>query len=383
MAGRHDAGGATDRPGPTNAKWVKVKNLLLDSENPRLSSGGNGKVDQDDLARVLWNEMAVDEVALSIAANGFFPEEPLIVIPKGSAEKEEKDRKYTVVEGNRRLAAIRILREPQLRAKLKASDLPSINETRRSELDEIPVFVYPDRESVWAYCGFRHINGTKPWDSFSKAKYVTSVHENFGVPLPEIARRIGDQHATVRRLYRGYAILQQAEKHRLFSVDDRVRNRFYFSHLYTAVDQPEFQKFLGISDASLSPDPVPRSRRGELGELLTWLYGQKSAGKEPIVRTQNPDLGRLREVLSKPASLSALRSGYSLDRAYEISVGDKRRFRNALTSAKEELQQAKATVTTGYSGEEDLFEVMLQIIAYATRTKDEMAEKRGRGQERG
>jgi hypothetical protein len=323
--------------------------------------------------------MAVDEVALSIAANGFFQEEPLIVIPRDSDGEDERNRKYIVVEGNRRLAAIRLLREPALRAKVKATDLPSIDEESRSKLDEVPVFIYPDRESVWAYCGFRHINGTKPWDSFSKAKYVTSVHQNFRVSLSDIARRIGDRHATVKRLYRGYTILQQAERESLFSVEDRVRNRFYFSHLYTAVDQPEFQGFLGISD---STDPVPRAKRGELKELLTWLYGRKSAGKEPIVRTQNPDLGKLREVISKATPLAALRSGYSLDRAYEISVGDKRRFRNALTSAKVELQQAKATVTTGYNGEEDLFGIMQEILAYAETTKDEMAAKRRKRQDR-
>jgi hypothetical protein len=160
-------------------------------------------------------------------------------------------------------------------------------------------------------------------------------------------------------------------------MEDRVRNRFYFSHLYTAVDQPEFQVFLGITaEGSLKPDPVPKPKRVELKELLTWLYGRKSADLEPVVRSQNPDLGRLREVVSKPSSLAALRAGYSLDRAFEISVGDKRRFRTALTSAKEELQQAKATVTTGYTGDEDLFETMEEIMAYASTVKDEMAAKR-------
>lgn len=373
----------TDRVASTEAKPVPVGNLRLDPDNPRLSSGQNGAIQQDDVARVLWNEMAVDEVALSIAANGFFPEEPLIVIPADPSEKDEKKQKYIVVEGNRRLAAIRILREPALRAKLKATDIPTIDERSRSKLDEIPVFVYPDRESVWAYCGFRHINGTKPWDSFSKAKYVTSVHRNFNVPLGEIAKRIGDRHATVKRLYRGYMILQYAEEHKLFAMEDRVRNRFYFSHLYTAVDQPEFQDFLGITaEGSLKPDPVPKPKRGELKELLTWLYGRKSAQVEPVVRSQNPDLGRLREVISKPPSLAALRTGYSLERAYEISVGDKRRFRNALTSAKEELQQAKATVTTGYTGDEDLFEIISEIMAYASTIKDEMAAKLRKRQER-
>lgn len=355
---------------------IEVEKLLLDPENPRLASG-NGADSQEDLLRVLWTEMSVDEIAFSIAANGFFTEEPLLVIPKDPQERSEKKKYYVVVEGNRRLAAVLLLRNRELRQKIKATDLPEINDQRRSSLDQVPVSIYPDRKSLWTYCGFRHINGTKPWDAFSKAKYVVSVHEAYHIPLREIADKIGDRHATVVRLYRGYKILQQAEEKAGFNIEDRVRNRFYFSHLYTAADQLEFQKFLGItSEGSLKPNPVPKSRLAELSELMTWLYGRKSAKTDPVVRTQNPDLNTLREVICKPSSLSALRSGYSLDRSFEIAIGDKRRFRDALTTAKEELQQANGTVVTGYVGEDDLYETMKDILLYAEKIMQEMEAKR-------
>jgi hypothetical protein len=84
---------------------------------------------------------------------------------------------------------------------------------------------------------------------------------------------------------------------------------------------------------------------------MTWLYGRKSAGIEPRIRRQNPDLNILREVISEPDSLAALRKGYPLDRAYDVAIGDERRFREALTSAKVELQNARGTVITGYNGQ--------------------------------
>lgn len=351
-----------------------VDQLLLDVENPRLASGAGGET-QEDLLRVLWTEMAVDEVAFSIAANGFFREEPLLVIPADNVKGGKG--KYIVVEGNRRLAAVLLLRDAKLREKLKVTGLPAIDSKRRTDLDAIPVFRYPDRERLWTFCGFRHINGAKPWDAFSKAQYVATVHEQYHVSLDDIAKKIGDRHATVRRLYRGYKVLEQAEERAGFSKEDRVRNRFYFSHLYTAVDQTEFQKFLGIdAEKSLKPNPVPQSKLPELKELMTFLYGQRSTGKEPLVRTQAPDLNILREVISKPAALSAIRSGLSLERAYDIGTGDKRRFRDSLTRAKEELQQAKGTVTKGYSGEEDLYETITDIELYASKIKEEMSDQR-------
>ena len=355
---------------------IPVEQLLLDPQNARLA----GRVDggsQEELLRALWTEMDVAEVALSIAENGFFRSDPLFVIAEDPTETDPRKHRYIAVEGNRRLAAVLLLRERKLREKLKATDLPDISEDRKTQLNTVPAIVYLDRESLWTSVGFRHIHGVKTWDSYSKARYIAEVTEKYGVPLTEIAQRIGDRHATVKRLYRGYKILEQAEAQSGFDREDIARNRFYFSHLYTAADQSDFQRFLGIDpEASLRLNPVPEERLTELQDLMTWLYGQRSKGIEPIVRTQNPDLNTLRTVISKPEALDALRSGHSLERSLAIAIGDRRRFRESLTSAKVELQNAKGTVTTGYAGEDDLYDVINDILAYADSIRAEMDTKR-------
>jgi hypothetical protein len=368
---------APPEPNPNKIVLLPVEQLLLDLENPRLAWRVNGD-SQKDLIKILWTEMAVDEVALSIAENGFFRSEPLFVIGKNYDQKDAKRLRYIVVEGNRRLAAVLLLRDEKLKKKIGATNLPKIDTKTRIGLNELPAIIYPSRESLWTSLGFRHINGIKPWDSFSKAKYVAEVHEEIGVSLSEIARKIGDRHATVKRLYRGYKVLEQAESQTGFDREDRVRNRFYFSHLYTATDQIEFQKFLGIDPDKSKPNPVPESKLGELGEFMTWLYGKRSEGIEPVVRTQNPDLNILRRVISKPESLSVLRRTRSLDRANEVAVGDKRRFRDAVTNAKVELQEARATVITGYTGEEDLYDTISDIILYAESIKGDMETQRAK-----
>jgi hypothetical protein len=364
------------KPDPDKIVDLPVEQLLLDKENPRLAwrTGGDS---QKELTKLLWTEMSVDEVALSIAANGFFRSEPLFVVIQDEKERDLEKRKYIVVEGNRRLTAILLLRDEHLRNEVKASDLPKIDEQRKAELSHLPAIIYPSREALWTTIGFRHINGIKGWDSFSKAKYIAEVYENYNVPLDEIARRIGDRHSTVTRLYRGYRILEQAETQTSFDREDRARGRFSFSHLYTAVDQKEFQEFLEIDPiSSLRPNPVPSSKLTELNELMIWLYGKKAAGIEPVIKTQNPDLNTLRAVISKSESLAALRTGYPLERAHAVAIGDRRRFREALTSAKIELQNAKATITSGYEGDDDLYRMIDDIILYAETIKDEMAYKR-------
>ncbi len=93
--------------------------------------------------------MAVDELALSIAANGFYRHEPLY------AAREQG--KLYVVEGNRRLAAVKLLRDEKLRREVDATSLPTIGATARAALDTLPVIVCK-RDEIWAYLGFKHIN---------------------------------------------------------------------------------------------------------------------------------------------------------------------------------------------------------------------------------
>jgi len=356
-------------------EFINIDQLLLDPDNPRISAIGETE-NQDELVQVLWDEMAVSEVALSIAANGYFQEEPLFVIPKHPLERDKNKQKYIVVEGNRRLAAVKLLRDAELGRFIKATDLPKITKQQNKNLEQLPVSIYPNKKSLWEYFGFRHVNGPKEWDSFSKASYIARVRREYGIPLDEIARKIGDQHSTVRRIYRGYLLLEQAEKMTKFNRDDRIANRFFFSHLYTAADQKEFQSFLGIDpERSLRDNPVPKSHLPQLQELMVWLFGSRVDGKSPLVETQSPHLGHLRRVLGNKQALYALRSGISLQRAYEISLGDDRRFQEALVKAKDALQEAKATVTTGYKGEKEMLRVMESIIEVAKSIAEEMRRK--------
>lgn len=356
---------ATESPSSNNHYQIvpiPVDQLLLDYDNPRLASGRDVAT-QDDIVKLLWTEMAVDEVALSIAANGFFPEENLFAIPENPKEKDENKKKYIVVEGNRRFAAVRLLREDALRQSVRATDLPRLTAAEKKALNKLPVSVYQSREDLWEYFGFRHINGPKPWDSFSKAKYIDYVKSHYRVSLDTIAERIGDRHSTVKKLYRGYQILLQAESQGGFNREDRIRNKFYFSHLYTAADQKGYQEFLGItSEDSLKAKPVPRNKLKELRELMVWIYGSKVDNKTPVVTTQHPDLTNLRIVLGNKTALAALRAGYALDRALEIAGGDKLRFREAITKAKEDLIDANGSMALGFSGEPDLFELAKEIL---------------------
>jgi hypothetical protein len=362
---------------PVKPDWqsedVSTDDLLLDPDNPRLSDYGIDKsVTQDEIIRVLWANMAVDELALSIAENGFYRHEPLY------AAKERG--KNHVIEGNRRLAAVKLLRDDALRARLNILSLPTINAAAKKKLDTLPV-IFCKREEVWAYLGFKHINGPQAWESYPKAHYVAWVHNEVGVPLAEIARRIGDKHSTVERLYDGLMVLEQAEAADVFDRDDRYREHFSFSHLTTGLGYTGIQSFLGLpkGDRTIGKRrPVPKDHEHQLGEFLTWLYGSRSENKPPVIQSQNPDLRRLDEVLKNKQAIAALRKGLPLSVSLEISKGDERVFRESLVDAKQNLQKARGTVLTGYDGNEDLFQTAEEIVELSRSVLADMAQMRSK-----
>lgn len=355
-----------------NIRPIEVRRLLLDPENPRLAHIDIAQ-DPDGLVKAMWREMAVSEVALSIAENGFFPEEPLLAVPAPHSSKD--DPHYIVVEGNRRLTAVLLLTDDALRTRVRATDLPRLTKAQRRRLEEVPVGIYPNKEALWEYFGFRHVNGPKEWDALTKATYVAQVRRTLHIDLDTIARKIGDQHSTVKRFYRGYVLLEQAEKEHLFNRENRIRNRLHFSHLYTAVAYPDVQKFLGITEeGSLTENPVKKSHFPQLAELMVWLFGDKERDKEPVVRKQNPHLSMLRDVIADRAALNALRSGISLERSFAISLGDSRRFEEALINAKDALQEVRGTVTTGYKGDSQPLNSMEGIHKLASAILSEMRQ---------
>ena len=87
---------------------MAVSDLTFDVKNPRLPEFGlTINSSEAAVARVLWDAMDVRELVMSIAASGFFRHEPLIVA--------REDGKNIVIEGNRRLAAVRVLIDPWYR----------------------------------------------------------------------------------------------------------------------------------------------------------------------------------------------------------------------------------------------------------------------------
>jgi len=115
------------------AEQIAVDDLLFDAKNFRFLR--EHVPDQDSILRVLDRDYQLEVIGESLAENGFFPEEPLAAIP-------DKD-KFIVVEGNRRLAALKLLLRPELRHLSKRKEFwDGLSKKMKYDLSKVWVTVH-------------------------------------------------------------------------------------------------------------------------------------------------------------------------------------------------------------------------------------------------
>lgn len=319
--------------------------LKLDVENPRMPD----EAFPNEGAALQWlvDEASLEELIQSIASSGWVDYEPLIVLEDTN----------TVIEGNRRLAALRLLDDADL-ARTLGVRLPK-DYHENAVPPEIRVWIVHDRKEARDFIGFKHINGAFKWDAFAKAKYAAQWLADDG-EVTEVAHRLGDTHNTIVRLVNGYKVLRQAES---LGFDRRgISGRFSFSHLYTALTRPAYRQYLGLptSTGLLSDNPVDADHLRALMEVMTWLYGQDP--HPPVIKSQNPDLKRLGDVLENQTAVAMLRSEPNLEIAYSQVEDKGHLFAESVYALSSSAKKAISLIGGYEGGDRDLEEMVVSAL---------------------
>ncbi|MCY3895771.1 MAG: hypothetical protein OXG17_04800 [Chloroflexi bacterium] len=299
---------------------VPLANLRLDPENPRLPRESDGELQSENhFLREFSRRYNLIELARSIVDKGFSPRhaEALLVV-----EEESKPGDYVVVEGNRRLATLKLLTDVKSR---KAAGVIGIEWEELAEkamtlnLNQVPVIVYHDRTELNDYLGFRHITGPKPWRPEAKARFIVKLL-GAGESVGDVARGIGSNHRTVRRFAEAHEIYEQALSAEIPM--DEVEAAF--GVFYNALDREGVREYLSLgrqADISQLPKaPVPPDSMDELRELIGLLYGDSSRNLERVIR-ESRDLRKLSDVLADDRARANLLQNRNLERAWRVSGG--------------------------------------------------------------
>ena len=147
---------------------IGVDNLELDCDNPRHRHVESQRAALDALIAGQRHKLA--ELALDIASNGLSPGHRMLVVETG-------DGHYTVLDGNRRLAALRLLEDPSV---LPAGVGPADFAQRVSSAQapqEVACCVMPDRDSARAWLERTHAGelggkGLVAWSAAAKQRFA-------------------------------------------------------------------------------------------------------------------------------------------------------------------------------------------------------------------
>lgn len=344
--------------------------LHFDPANPRLPKRVDGASAESVLDWMLLDAGLV-ELMNSIAENGFFPAEPMLVSPNHEGDG------YLVLEGNRRLAAVKLLREPSSapRRKKAVADAASML-TDPNELATLPCVVFSSRNDVLDYLGFRHVTGVKQWEPAAKARYLQSLYEEHlseaGSEVYRVlARIIGSRSDYVTRLLGALSlhdlIVNDAALQRQGVTEENVS----FSLLTLALNYTDIVQYLRLP--SLAHEDFEELDEVRLKRLAKYLYVRDpDTSRTQLGESRNMRL--LATALAHPRGRKSLRSGAVVEQAVEETFDMDRVVVVSVKHAVERLERVresipKAVVTSAVMTSLEAVETLAGEIVLIARRK--------------
>jgi hypothetical protein len=218
----------------------------LDSKNPRLGRETSSRAPREIIQYLFENDKALEEAG-SIARHGFFPNEPLLAI--------WEDGRVVVVEGNRRLAALKALREPGLLEGSLGRQVERLSRqiTDLSVIAAVPVIIAPSRKSTDRLIAARHI-GTPvlSWRAENRASFILDKLEE-GYDNDELRDILGFKLADIQKARQTRAIADMA---RSLNLPDELKAKLDNpkANIFTTLERV-FDSSVGREYLMVEPDP--------------------------------------------------------------------------------------------------------------------------------
>jgi len=322
----------------TTIEYTSLDELLLDPLNPRLGrENANADTTQAKVLE-LMKDWSLEELAVSFIESGFWPQEALLVVK----EKLYGKPALVVVEGNRRLAALKLLRaavdkkgggDKRWNALLDGKTVPP------QLFNRIPYIEVESRTDVDAFLGFRHVTGIMEWRPVEKAEYIAKLIEQRRMTYADVTRRIGSRVPTVRQNYISYRLFLQMEDQEEISTK-QVEQKF--SVLFLSLRSEGVQSYLDIDIRAEPKDairPVPGNRLKQLAKFALWLFG--SDGKEPLI-TDSRQVDKFGRILESKQAVEYLErtKDPKFDFAYQLAGGDELEIITLLAEAADNVELA-------------------------------------------
>ncbi|MDX1251872.1 MAG: hypothetical protein IDH49_06415 [Gammaproteobacteria bacterium] len=317
---------------PQKIQFISTSELHFDPENPRFYRL-NDPTSVDAVIEEMFDDEGVQELMLSIGQKGYFEGEPLLI-------SADENGKRIVVEGNRRLAATKLLNGEITPPKRRSTSVKLIrDEAQHIPPTELPCIAYPTRREVLRYLGYRHITGIKQWDSLSKARYLAQLRDEFYPDLEKpnqlkaLSNDIGSKPEYVGKLLTALSLYQRAEDKKFFDLPIRAED-IEFSYLTTALNRKPIWVWLGLE--SPTDIEMPNLKADNLKSAFAWMFAKDQQGRTILGESRN--LKELACIVESGDAIQVLKDTGRLSEAFLYTDGPQTALQTAMGQAGERIR---------------------------------------------
>ena len=276
------------------------------------------------------------------------------------------------MEGNRRLATLKLLTDAEARAAIGRPLWHELAEfAAEHQLGQVPTRLYGKRRYLLEYLGFRHVSGLMQWTADAKARYVRTLVVDYDYSFQKAGRVIGSRQDAIRRQFIAWQALEQARKAGV-DVTPAVE---HFGVFYRALQNPRIREFFTLAGwvdgTEQTLEPLSPDGPSQLDEFLGFVFGTKRVIRES---RQLDDLGR---VLGDKVALSILRAERDLDLALQELPADRDAIFAAVRLAYRHAAAANAEAFQ-FAGDDELVEQVKRLESLVERLRDSLVPKAGK-----
>ena len=225
---------------------VNIDDIYLDTKNPRFFGEKDFSLFDEDNIFDLKNQEIIRqyivrkygamEIIESVLEVGFIPVD-LVVL-------EQVDDKFVVIEGNRRVAALKTiignvkrkeieLEEEKLKSISNFEALKIVNNKKNNDLKK------------WILQGIRHVSGVRGWGPYQQSMLINELYYSHSMTFKDIGKTIGIHYNRVSTMLRAYQALQQMKDDEKYKLKMDVSLFSYFEQAYI---KKQIRDWLGWDD---------------------------------------------------------------------------------------------------------------------------------------
>jgi hypothetical protein len=335
--------GAESERGSARRVQLALPSLLLDPNNYRfrdeeewrrsgltdIAKVGDARIQERTLRLILGiREANVQDLLASLRQNGWVDVEPIHVrkLPTGN--------RFLVIEGNRRVAALKFLQS--------RGDLGALDEDL---FRKVPCLDYPQgsEQSDLLIMGLHHISGKRSWPALNQAEMLDELRRRFGKSPEEICRSLGISKREFNLSVRSLALCRAYQSSDYGDEFSKEKYNLFRETLRT----PSVRRWLDWDDVA-----EVANNQDNLNLLFSWLSTesrdeegddpstgrQERTRREPILNTA-ANIKELGRIVEDPGALRALDESGSIQRASLSST--------ALLRSQVETTMERAEADTG------------------------------------